>query len=300
MSDFTLTALNKLFSVDGIITVHYFEFGKNYIFGGEKHDFWEFVYIDKGEAYILADDTWKSIGYGNIVFHRPMQFHNIKANGITAPNAAIITFSCKSEYMSFFDNLTTRLTEEEKGLIAKMISLAKKAFHTPLDDPFTQCLTKSGDTASEQLLGLYLEELLLLIYTRMNGSTITQPVPEVRRSTVSEAISYMNEHISSSLCILDIAEALMKSESELKRAFRRETGIGVMTYFRNMKINHAKQLLRQGDMNITEISQALGYNGIHHFSKQFKAITGMSPSEYSKSIKRRLDDNIMLKNPERF
>ena len=59
-----------------------------------------------------------------------------------------------------------------------------------------------------------------------------------------------------------------------------------------MKINYAKQMLREKNKNITEIAMNLGYNDIHHFSKQFKAITGMSPREYADSIKSRLDDNV--------
>ena len=84
----------------------------------------------------------------------------------------------------------------------------------------------------------------------------------------------------------------MKSESELKRAFRNETGTGVMTYFRNMKITAAKQMLRSGKMNVTEISEALGYESIHYFSRQFKTMTGMTPSEYMRSIKSRLDGDL--------
>ena len=61
-----------------------------------------------------------------------------------------------------------------------------------------------------------------------------------------------------------------------------------------MKINYAKQMLRQGELNITEIAEQLGYDSIHHFSKQFKSITGMSPREYAKSIKSRLDGQVKI------
>ena len=252
------------------------------------------VYIDKGTADIYADGEWKSVDQGNIVFHRPMQFHNIRANGITAPNTAIVTFVCKSEHMKFFDNKKIALSKEEQELMSRIISLAKETFYTPLDDIFTKSLDKVGDAASEQLLGLYLEELLLLIYRRSNKIHHTHSEPKNIGSDASMAIAYMEKNIGQSLCIADIARNIMKSESELKRVFKSETGIGVMTYFRSMKINYAKQMLRQGELNITEISEQLGYYSIHHFSKQFKSVTGMSPREYSKSIKSRLDGQINI------
>ena len=52
-----------------------------------------------------------------------------------------------------------------------------------------------------------------------------------------------------------------------------------------MKIDTAKQLIRSEQMNFTQISEKLGYASIHYFSRQFKKVTGMTPSEYASSIK---------------
>lgn len=292
MDIFRLTRLDKLFNIKGLMSMHYFEFGKNYLFMGEKHDFWELVYVDSGEIDIQANEAWKTLECGSIVFHKPMQFHNIKANGIDASNVAVISFVCDSEAMSFFDDLIIPLTADEKALIAKIIMLSRRAFSTPLDDLFTKKLIKTGDSAAEQMIGVYLEELLLSIYMRRNRRKAPVVPVESEGSTSYNAIQYMSKNLDKVLCIRDIAEALMKSESELKRAFKAETGVGVIMYFRGMKINRAKQLLRDASMNITEIAEALGYNSIHHFSRHFKNATGMSPKEYSKSIKLRLDGEV--------
>ena len=56
-------------------------------------------------------------------------------------------------------------------------------------------------------------------------------------------------------------------------------------YFSYLKIEEAKQMIRQEQANFTESSDALGYTSIHYFSRQFKTFTGMSPSEYALSIK---------------
>ena len=66
-------------------------------------------------------------------------------------------------------------------------------------------------------------------------------------------------------------------------------GMGVMTYFRNAKIDYAKILIREANFNITQISEKLGYSGIDKFSRQFKAVTGMSPTEYARSVKAHLE-----------
>ena len=53
---YTATVLKNEFAVKKIYTLHYFEYSKNFIFSGEKHNFWEFLYVDKGEVEIIADD----------------------------------------------------------------------------------------------------------------------------------------------------------------------------------------------------------------------------------------------------
>lgn len=290
MEEFVVTKLDKLFKVDGIFTVHYFEFGKNYEFTGEKHNFWEIVYADKGELEFCAENKWGLLMPGSIVFHRPMEFHSLRANGVVAPNAAVVTFECHSEAMSFFDDMVCGLNGDERKLLGKIISEAKNAFTTILDDPHTKCLKKRGNVAAEQLMGIYLEELLLSLYLRNKNEK--KPLIRRRTSSTEQVIKFMDENADKRLCISDIAKGVNKSESELKRIFKEETGMGVMTYFRNMKINYAKRMLREKNQNITEIAMNLGYNDIHHFSKQFKSITGMSPREYADSIKSRLDERI--------
>ena len=51
------------------------------------------------------------------------------------------------------------------------------------------------------------------------------------------------------------------------------------------KIEAAKELIRTNHMNFTQISAHLGYTSIHYFSRQFKKIVGMTPSEYASSVK---------------
>ncbi|MDD6484071.1 MAG: AraC family transcriptional regulator [Clostridiales bacterium] len=297
MDAYERTVLNKAFDVSSVITVHYFEHGRDYIFEGESHDFWEMVYADRGDVLAYFNDEWHTLKPGYAVFHKPMQFHNLKADGHTAPNVMIISFDCRSELMDFFEDKVLYIPQRVKDKIAEIIRFAGKAFTTRLDDPYTKKLIKSGDTAAEQYIQLYIEEMLLSLY--MHYSTTEETEKNKLNSTVSimngvfdRATDYMRKNLNKSLTIENISNALHVSQSELKRVFREYTGMGVITYFRNMRIEHAKTLIRDGGQNITEISERMGYESIHCFSKQFKSVAGMSPREYSLSIKMWLDADI--------
>ena len=61
-----------------------------------------------------------------------------------------------------------------------------------------------------------------------------------------------------------------------------------MEYYKITKLEKAKELIRQGDYTFTQIASILNYSSIHYFSKVFKKYLGMTPTEYSISVKLKL------------
>lgn len=90
------TKLKREIIIDSIITIHYFEYMKDFVFNGESHNFWEFLYVDNGTVSVCSDDTWLILNTGDIVFHQPNEFHAIKSIGKNSPNLIAISFVCDS------------------------------------------------------------------------------------------------------------------------------------------------------------------------------------------------------------
>lgn len=95
----------------------------------------------------------------------------------------------------------------------------------------------------------------------------------------------MEEHIREMITIENICHANLIGRSQLQKLFHKYHQCGVMDFFNQLKIELAKQLIRENQMNFTQISDFLGYSSIHYFSRQFKKRSGMTPSEYASSIK---------------
>ena len=111
--------LAKDLSVEKIYTIHYFEYCNDFSYPGEQHDFWEFQCVDKGTARIQADEEVHVLTHGQIIFHRPNEFHNLSATGNHAPNIVVVSFACNSPYMSFFEKQILTLSDTERTLIGK-------------------------------------------------------------------------------------------------------------------------------------------------------------------------------------
>ena len=79
-------------SIGTIYSIHYYEYRTDFTFSGETHDFWEFVYADKGETIITSDQTEFRLKAGELYFHKPNEVHAVRSDGQIAPNLIVISF----------------------------------------------------------------------------------------------------------------------------------------------------------------------------------------------------------------
>lgn len=82
----------------------------------------------------------------------------------------------------------------------------------------------------------------------------------------------------------DVLRTICFSKSYITRLFREHTGESIMGYYNGLKITEAQKLISERCLSFTEIAELLCFNSIHHFSNSFKLNTGMTPTEYRKSV----------------
>ncbi len=290
--NFTRISFEKIFNVDKIITIFYMELSKNFYYEGEKHDFWEMVYIDKGEMICTADDKRFVLKSGEMTFHKPNEFHNLSGDSSVAPNVSILTFECKSRAMKHFEGKIFRLNAEEKSLLSTLFSEGLSCYQ--LEDARNPLLQKlkviePSPLGSSQMTKNLLE--IFLIKLCRNTDVVTK---EMRQSyvidginvpyNVMEILDYLKEHIYGKVTIRDLAMHLDKSESTIKQLFAQYRDGGIIRYYNALKIKEARKLIREGKYNMTQISDMLQFDNPQYFSKCFKSVTNMTPSEYKASI----------------
>ncbi|OCT12369.1 AraC family transcriptional regulator [Paenibacillus pectinilyticus] len=290
-TEYKRTHLMMSLVINTVITMHYFEFGKDYAFNGEKHDFWEFLYVDRGEVEVQADDNRYLLKQGSIIFHKPNEFHSFYATKGKAPNLIVMTFDCHSKAMQFFENKLLYLEDEERNLLAQIVREGQQAFEFPFGHPLVR--RPDAPVGSEQMLQSYLEILLLrLLRKSSSGEADTSLSTGAKEKSVhdltTKVIAYMVENIDAQLTLNDISQLFCVGKSQLKDLFKKHTRYTVMEYFAKLKIDQAKVLIREEDYNFTEISRRLGFSSVHYFSKAFKKATLMSPSEYARTVKSRM------------
>jgi len=287
--------LKKELNISKFFSIHYYEYTKDFSYSGEAHDFWEFVYIDKGTIDAIAGDTKHSLIKGDIIFHKPNEFHDLTANGRIAPNLIVISFSCRSPGMKWFNHKVLRIGNEEKNLLARIIHEAGNAFSSKLNDPLLLSLQRKDNQvfASEQLIKLYLEQFLIgLIRRELHIVVRNNPASPLNEKTSKDAfnrvIGYFENNLLDTPNLSTVCRTTGFSCTYIQNVFKEKTGRSVMEYYKITKFEKAKELIRQGDYTFTQIASILNYSSIHYFSKVFKKYLGMTPTEYSISVKLKL------------
>ncbi len=110
---------------------------------------------------------------------------------------------------------------------------------------------------------------------------ISQADDQKNHRLVAKAKRYILEHYREEISLNEVAAAISISPGYLSTVFRQNTGICFTDYVTEAKIGQAKKWLRESDYKIYEISAMLGYQNAYYFSKVFKKVTGMTPSEFS-------------------
>lgn len=96
------------------------------------------------------------------------------------------------------------------------------------------------------------------------------------------AKQYIHAHYKEPLSLEDVSRQVGFNASYFSTLFKKECGMGFVEYLTDVRINQAKELLRDTHISVAEICELVGYNDLKHFTKTFYKYTGVKPGEFRK------------------
>ena len=253
--------------VECLYSLFYQEKEAGFVFSGEDHPMAELVFVDKGSIHSVADGQDLLMQQGDMVLYAPQQWHMQYADPGQAPSIVTMGFWARGVCWEDLSNRCFHADREAINILQQILRCQKR------DD-------------ADSIFSLL---TLLLLHLKKYGenaeSAAAKPVLTGENAIIRKSQQYVQEHVQEKLTVPLVAQSVGVSPSYLTALFHKHLEFSPAEYIRRIKLQQSRQMIREGQMNFTQIAESLQYSTVHHFSRQFKQMFGMSPTEYAKSVK---------------
>lgn len=144
-------------------------------------------------------------------------------------------------------------------------------------------LASSSDYIRDMRINGKLNDLLTLLMESSWHREAHTNAP--KKMEISQVRSFLDEHYSEKLSLESVASHFFIDKHYLARLFKEQYGVTLVTYLQQVRITHAKRMLRFTDKSIEEIGLECGIGELNYFSRVFKKLEGVSPRMYLRSQK---------------
>ena len=258
--------------VKSIYTFWYQEKEQGFLFPGESHPMAELTYVDQGSLHSVAEGQDLLLKQGDLVIYGANQWHMQYSDIGVAPRFVTISFSLEGMGLESLLNRKFTAPQNVVTLLQNMLREQER-----MDD-------YSGDIILSQL-NLLLLTLLREVVAPKGGKLQTSNAIHSENEIIRQAQQYISSHIREKLSVPLVARQVDVSPSYLTALFHKNLQISPGEYIRRIKLQESKQMIRENNLNFTEIAAELQYSTVHHFSRQFKEKFGITPTEYAKSVR---------------
>lgn len=228
-----------------------------------------FFYVESGAGKLVYQGEEFEIGEGDCVFidcQLPYS-HSTDTN--------LWTLSWIHFYGSTMQRIYEKYLERGGGPVFRPEDLSPfQHLHKDL-----YSIASSDDYIRDMRINGELNNLLTLL---MNESWHPEErqTPDLKRENINLIKQYLDEHYDEKITLDDLTELFFISKYYLTRVFRKQFGTSISHYLLSIRITKAKQMLRFTDETVENIGYKCGLGAPHYFSRTFKQVEGISPSEY--------------------
>ncbi len=257
--------------VTDLYTFFYHEKERGFFFPGESHAMFELTYVDQGSLHSVVDGMDTLLTQGEMIIYGPNQWHMQYADMDVAPRYLTISFDLQGHAIPALINRKFKVVQKSATLLQQLLIEWDRM------DPYSTDMIIS-------LLNMLL--LVILRYenapdTKLKASNALHSENEIIR----RAQQCISTHVFEKLSVPSVARMVDVSPSYLTALFHKNLQISPGEYIRRIKLQVSKQMIREANLNFTEIAASLQYSTVHHFSRQFKEKFGITPTEYAKSVR---------------
>ncbi len=248
-----------------------------------NHDHYEIEFCVAGSCEHWLNGSTQTISCGDILFLAPTDIHQIHVT-----NSPLVLLNTRVNHQELQSDLRLHLLSISHSQIGHIPYRSINRYVT-IFEQLEQALISEDPLAYLAVQGNFL--LLISELLHSLPSALHKNEGMGKYTYVNNAICYINEHYSEQIKLSDIATQVNISSNYLSEIFAEQTGLCIRDYLTQVRILYAKSFLESTALSITDIASAVGFNSFSSFSRSFKKICGISPSQYLSTKKDQEDDS---------
>ena len=248
------------------------------------HSEFEINFIHHGMAEFICDDEKFTSSIGDIVIIQPNVMHSIYPRVDTRPDYDTLVFS--DEIFGTFNSdryINQCIKPLINGSMRVQMHITSEYYYYNQIRTIVENIFSCAKGNTPHLDMLMRSELLRLFWLLETDTTIDTNFYKANE-IVRPAIEYITNHYNEVITIKQLAKVVHLSESYFMNQFQKYVGLSTTEYISHFRINKACKELINSKKNILEIAFSSGFHNVSNFNRQFKKITGCSPTEYRKKF----------------
>lgn len=251
-----------------------------------KHEFFELVYIDHGVTLHSHEGQTQILTAGDVFIILPGEVHSYISTNNTGLYNCLFT---EGAYVGLERDIAAQ--DELKWILEGRGSSPLERVHAGMTERQEIVLLleqiiweKINRPVGWRLKSKMLLAGLLVTYARLVSNNRTRSgEASAHFKQILKAVAFIEQHYSQELPVEEIARAAGLSAGYLSRQFKSFLGTSPSEYARSFRMAKASELLRREDLSIAEVAHELGFADMALFSRQFRQVTGISPSGFRKN-----------------
>lgn len=263
----TLEHRHSFIGFGKVCTFFHQEHKNNFYFSGEKHEPYELVYLEQGCLHTIVDGQ-------DVVLHPEecmiigknrwhMQYSDVPVRFMS------ISFTMTSPMIEFLINQSIKVDSDMVLLLEHLVR-------------------GQQELLLEEMVESALRLLLVSLLRKPDDRKETAKYPatvNAENEILNRVLQQIAENITSPISLKSLADDAHISVPYLYALFDRHIGVPPAAYITKIRIEESKLLLQNGQLTVGQVCNKMEFSSLQHFSKQFKHIVGISPSQYMKRFR---------------
>ncbi|MDT0160696.1 helix-turn-helix domain-containing protein [Bacillus sp. AG4(2022)] len=234
------------------------------------HDYFQILYALEGEGEITLDSRAYNFSKDKVVLITPNCVHSIKA--ATKMTVLVLAFSLPSMEITLQKELLSLMQKESRHFeldlytASEIRPLIRKMLYEQ----------KNGDLFGKLSMPVYLIEIMIHLLRQQNYTSV-QDANDIRSIQMKE---YIERHYFTNITAESLSAVYGISTRYMNDIFKRKFNDTPLQYLQKVRINHAKELLLESDLDIVSICFEVGYETLSTFYRTFRNLVGISPNKF--------------------